>query len=155
MFRTNLVGNVNLINLALPLLEKGTEKKIIVITTGLADQDLTRDFDLFESPSYAISKTAVDMMVAKYHAEHSSRGLLFLGISPGVVDTGNMPTEMDEQTQKKMGAFFGKFGKYAPGFKGPITVDESVNAVLSVVNEATVSDFGGKAVSHLGTRQWL
>ena len=89
-FRTNVVGNVNLINLALPLLEKGTGKKIVVLTSGVGDLSLAADYNIFESPSYAISKTAADMMVAKYHAEHNSSGLLFVAISPGLVDTGNM-----------------------------------------------------------------
>lgn len=90
-FRTNVVGNINLINLAIPLLKQGTGKKVIVLTSGLGDPNLTADYDLFECPGYSISKTAVDMMVAKYHAEHHSSGLLFLAVSPGVVDTNNTP----------------------------------------------------------------
>lgn len=49
----------------------------------------------------------------------------------------------------------GKFGKYAPHFAGPISVQESVDAVLSILKRATIEEFGGKAVSHLGNRQWL
>lgn len=57
----------------------------------MADVMLTADYDVFEVPAYSISKSALDMVVAKYHAEHNSRGLLFMGISPGVVDTGSTP----------------------------------------------------------------
>lgn len=51
---------------------------------------------------------------------------------------------------------FGKFAKYAPHFKGPITPEESVKLVMKVIYNASLErGDGGSFVSHLGTRQWL
>lgn len=49
-----------------------------------------------------------------------------------------------------------KFAAYAPHFTRPLTPEESVTAVLSVIAEKTVAGGdGGKFISHLGTGQWL
>lgn len=49
-----------------------------------------------------------------------------------------------------------KFAAYAPDFKRPLTPEESVKAVLSVVEKASVQGgYGGQFISHLGTKKWL
>jgi hypothetical protein len=49
-----------------------------------------------------------------------------------------------------------KFIEYAPHFKRPITPKESVTAVLSVMNNASIEHGdGGAFLSHLGNKQWL
>lgn len=47
------------------------------------------------------------------------------------------------------------FQKAEPTFKGPITVQDSVTAVLKLADRATVKEFGGKFVSHHGDKKWL
>ena len=62
-------------------------------------------------------------------------------------------TEKEVQTFMAM---LGKFQEYAPHFKGPISAEESVKAVISVYEKASVANGdGGSFVSHLGTKQWL
>lgn len=41
-----------------------------------------------------------------------------------------------------------------PDFKGPVTPEESVKAVLHVVNEATLKDTGA-FISHHGNKEWV
>lgn len=41
-----------------------------------------------------------------------------------------------------------------PDFKGPITPKESVEAVLDVVNKATLKDTG-VFISHKGNKEWV
>jgi len=49
-----------------------------------------------------------------------------------------------------------KFAKYAPHFRGPITPEESVKAVMNVVANASIEKGdGGAFVSHFGNKQWL
>lgn len=90
-FQTNVLGVIKTINTFLPLLKKSSVKKVIAITTGLADDRLTNDYDLYEAGPYTISKAALNTAVAKYNARHgkSSDGILFVAISPGLVNTGN------------------------------------------------------------------
>lgn len=62
---------------------------------------------------------------------------------------------VSEEDKHKLGAMGAKFAAYAPDFKGPITVEESVTMVLGVAEEATIEKNGGIMVSHLGNKRWL
>lgn len=49
-----------------------------------------------------------------------------------------------------------KFASYAPHFTRPLTPEESVTAMLEVVNKKSVANGdSGTFISHLGTQQWL
>ena len=89
MFASNVTGNIHLFNLTIPLILKGRAKKIIAISSGLADLEISAKFDIFNNAPYSISKTALNMVVAKFSAQYASEGVLFMGISPGFVDTGH------------------------------------------------------------------
>lgn len=73
---------------------KGKVKKVISITTGLADLDLTNEGDVDFGALYAASKAALNIIVAKFSAQYKKEGVLFLSISPGVVDTGKAANGM-------------------------------------------------------------
>lgn len=88
-FQTNVVGTVHLINVFLPLILKGSAKRVIALSTGMADVDLIGKFGVASAAPYAISKAALNAAVAKFSAQYADRGVLFLSISPGLVDTGN------------------------------------------------------------------
>lgn len=87
-FSTNAIGNIHLFNLFIPLILKGSAKKVITITTGMADHDLTVKYGVYEGAPYAVSKAAMNMVTSKFQAEYEKDGVLFMGICPGVVDTG-------------------------------------------------------------------
>lgn len=154
-FNANVIGIAITTNAFLPLIRAGSLKKVITISTGMADADLVTKFSVANAASYAISKSGTNMLVAKYHASlGSSENILFLAISPGVVDTSEgkvMPPEIMEKVMEMMG----KFAVYAPDFKGPITGEESVKMVDAVIEKATVEKDGGAFVSHFGDKQWL
>lgn len=76
-------------NAYLPLVLSGAAKKVITLSTGHADPDLVTKYDMEIAAPYTISKAALNMAVAKFHAEYSKHGVLFMSISPGFVDTGN------------------------------------------------------------------
>lgn len=88
-FDINVVAVIHLYNLFMPLILKGQAKKVVAISTGMADAELVNKYEVEMAPLYAISKTALNMVVAKFNAQYKKDGVLFLGISPGVVDTGN------------------------------------------------------------------
>lgn len=154
-FRANVVGVANTVNLFLPLIRAGKEKKIITISTGMADIDLVNRFSVPIAAPYSISKAATNALVAKYNAAlGKSEGILFLSLSPGLVDTseGKPMSEQAIQGAQAMGALF---QQYAPDFKGPITPEQSVQMCLEVIEGATVEKDGGAFVSHFGNKQWL
>ena len=156
----------------MPLILKGHKKKVITLSTGLADMEITRKFDLDQSVPYSISKAALNMAVAKFSAQYAKDGVLFLSLSPGLVDTGlyadgeshgalykdgesDRCTATEEQTKKLM-AVAGKFKAYAPHFTGAITPEASVRAMMPVIEQVSVAGGdGGAFISHLGNKQWL
>ncbi|VUC25865.1 unnamed protein product [Clonostachys rosea] len=170
-FRVNTIGNIHLINLYLPLVLKGDVKKVITLSSGFADNELTINYNISEAGPYTISKSAMNTAVAKYSAAYAEQGVLFLSIAPGAVEVGQdagsenqfltqnaMLTTVkvtEEQIPKAM-ALGGKFARYAPHFKGRTMPEESIKDMLSVIDKASVKDgYGGSFISHKGTKQWL
>ncbi|AEO64646.1 9b57afb8-39aa-4e7c-bb15-a362969ded22 [Thermothielavioides terrestris] len=155
LFEINVIGQVHLINLFLPLLLKGQTKKVVIVSTGLADFELTNKYDLELGSLYSASKAAVNMIVAKFSAQYKKDGVLFLALSPGMVDVGHYKELTPEQLQA-MGSMLTKFADYAPHFKGPLTPEQSVTACRKVIAEASIEKGnGGDFISHLGTKRWL
>jgi NAD(P)-dependent dehydrogenase (short-subunit alcohol dehydrogenase family) len=89
----NVLGVIYSINAFLPLVRKGTVKKITVISTGMADADMVVQHDIPGSLIYASMKAATNMVVAKYAVELREEGIILLALSPGVVNTNEGPSE--------------------------------------------------------------
>ena len=87
-FDTNVIGVINTVNTFIPLLRKGQAKKVFTLSTGLADTDLINQFEVATAAPYTISKAALNAAVASYNALFKGEGILFMAISPGLVDTG-------------------------------------------------------------------
>lgn len=54
----------------------------------MADIGVANKFLLDNEAPYSISKAAINMAVAKYNATYADEGILFIALSPGVVDSG-------------------------------------------------------------------
>jgi NAD(P)-dependent dehydrogenase (short-subunit alcohol dehydrogenase family) len=78
----------------MPLILAGTTKKVITLSTGMADLDSMNKYELHVAPGYAISKAAMNVAVGKFHAQYKKEGVLFMSICPGVVDTGHYKNGM-------------------------------------------------------------
>ncbi|KAE9380097.1 NAD(P)-binding protein [Stipitochalara longipes BDJ] len=172
-FKANVIGNIHLFNLFMPLILKARTKKVLTISTGLADDDWTTKYDIYWNTPYAISKAGLNMAVAKFSAQYRKDGVLFITICPGVVDTGyfdncsdilplsssdivaNDPAVTEVQT-KKAGEMLGIFKTYSPQFAGPVKPEAAVKDVLSVLDKASVtSGSAGAFFSHFGNKKWL
>ncbi|RYO93091.1 hypothetical protein DL766_000241 [Monosporascus sp. MC13-8B] len=150
LWQTNVVGNIHLFHLFLPLVMKGKGKKVIALSTGLADLDLTNDFEVDIGALYAASKAAMNVIVAKFNAQYKKDGVLFMDTSPGVVEVGHYANATPEEIQGLVG-FMGKLSTYAPQFKGPVTPDESVRHFRSIWEKASIdSGCPGEAVVNSG-----
>jgi NAD(P)-dependent dehydrogenase (short-subunit alcohol dehydrogenase family) len=155
-FEANIIGNINLFNLFLPLVLKGSIKKVIAISSGMADIDLIAKFDVANGAPYSISKAGLNAAVAKFSSQFRSQGVLFMSISPGLVDTAETKRVLTDEQKQGFMEMAAKFATYAPHFTGPITPEESVKKVLSVINKASIEDgYAGAFISHLGNKQWL
>jgi len=88
-----LYGAVWTTNAFLPLIEKGHEKKIIHISTGMADAKTTKGTGIASLVDYSAAKGAMNVLVGKYAAELEPKGIKVVAISPGWVDTWEGPSE--------------------------------------------------------------
>lgn len=86
-FRTAIYGGLWATNAFLPLIERGVEKKIVHISTGMADLELIKTTGIDYAVSYAVAKAGMNVQVAKYAAELAPKGIKVLALSPGWVDT--------------------------------------------------------------------
>jgi NAD(P)-dependent dehydrogenase (short-subunit alcohol dehydrogenase family) len=169
-FNINVIGVIHTTNIFLPLLRKGTVKKVIIISSGMGDPDLVLSTGIPNQAPYSISKAAVNMVVAKYAAEYKAEGFVFLALSPGLVDTLTKARESHSRTvttelllirypatpeeAEAYRTILGYFQTLAPDFEGPITPEKSVSSMFEVINKWTVKDTG-VFVSHHGNKQWL
>lgn len=62
-------------------------KKIIYITSGLANLDFILASEIPNLLGYSVSKMGMNIMIAKYAAELAPEGILTLALSPGWVAT--------------------------------------------------------------------
>lgn len=83
----NVVGVIYTINAFLPLVRRGSAKKITVISSGQADLDLVVPHSIPGFVVYASIKAATNMVVAKYAVELKDEGITVLALSPGIVNT--------------------------------------------------------------------
>jgi NAD(P)-dependent dehydrogenase (short-subunit alcohol dehydrogenase family) len=79
---------VKLFTVYMPLLLKGRSKKAVAITSAMGDLTMIRTVNMKLSAPYAVSKAALNAVIAKYHAQYHEEGVLFLAICPGFVETG-------------------------------------------------------------------
>lgn len=152
---TNVLGNIHLFKVFLPLVLKSSVKKVIHITSAHADLDPIRQFDVEPASVYSISKAGMNIAVAKFSAQYRRDGVLFMSISPGVVDVGGMDNITPAQWEK-LGSLLHKFKEFAPHFEGQATPEDSIKDMLTTIRRASIEDgFGGAFVSHKGDKQWL
>lgn len=89
LYQTNVTGNIHLFNLFMPLIMKGKVKKVITLTSGHGDLDFINSLGVDISPTYAASKAAMNVIVGKFNVQYKKDGVLFMSISPGVVDVNH------------------------------------------------------------------
>jgi NAD(P)-dependent dehydrogenase (short-subunit alcohol dehydrogenase family) len=156
--RTAIWGGAWTTNAFLPLIEKGQLKKIVHITSTMADTDFILGSGIDYALAYAIAKAGMNVQVAKYAAELAPKGIKTLSLCPGWVDTweseqgnersppppppayysfqrltwllGPKPPQLVEAEELMLA----QFRKVEPDLKGQISVQESVSQQLKVID---------------------
>ena len=82
-----MVGTAQTIHAFRPLLQKGNEKKVLVVssTMGVTAYALKVSSDI--AVGYSVSKAALNMLVAKYALACKEDGIAVVAVSPGFVRT--------------------------------------------------------------------
>ncbi|KAF2763212.1 NAD(P)-binding protein [Pseudovirgaria hyperparasitica] len=148
-FKTNFAGPLLCATAFLPLVRAGQQRKIVVISTGMADAEFVRVAGVWAALVYSASKAAVNMLVAKLAVELKDDGIVVASLSPGLVDTDGT-----EASKKNFEMLMPMFRKYEPEFQGPITPRESVEMQIRVIQGLTMAH-AGQMWSHLGNQRWI
>ncbi|PSE77102.1 hypothetical protein C7G91_18755, partial [Acinetobacter nosocomialis] len=150
LFKTNVVGNIHLFNLFIPLVKQSKAKKVIAISSGHGDLDWINNNDIEISSLYGASKAALNVVVAKFSVQYKPEGVLFFSLSPGAVEVGHYDNVSPEQVQGLMG-FMGKIQAYAPHFKGAVPVEDAVRTIRATWERASIeTGYAGAFVSQHG-----
>jgi NAD(P)-dependent dehydrogenase (short-subunit alcohol dehydrogenase family) len=75
------------INAFLGLVRKGSEKKIIYISSPSGDVEFNRITQIPGVVGYGAAKAGMNLVMSKYSAELAPEGIKVLSMSPGWVDT--------------------------------------------------------------------
>jgi NAD(P)-dependent dehydrogenase (short-subunit alcohol dehydrogenase family) len=84
---TNALGPFFAIQAFMPLLLKGTVKKVVAISSAVADTEIVLQAGMGDGIPYAVSKAALNMLVAKCAVTYGKQGVKVLAINPGFVYT--------------------------------------------------------------------
>jgi NAD(P)-dependent dehydrogenase (short-subunit alcohol dehydrogenase family) len=145
---TNVAGTLFAFNAFMPLVLKSSIKRVSAISSAAADTQYIVEAEDPLSLHYALSKAALNTLVAKFAARYKHEGVLFVSISPGWVNTH---ADMPKDLMDKMSAPFYRWDKT---LKGPIPPPQSVEMCLNVM-DGLQKEQNGEFLSQHGNRVWL
>ncbi|RDH36880.1 NAD(P)-binding protein [Aspergillus welwitschiae] len=150
---TAIYGGLWATNAFLPLIEKGVQKKIVHISSGMADVELINKAGISNAVAYSIAKAGMNVVVAKYAAELAPKGIKVLALSPGWVDTweGEKPAGVVYANE----LLLKKFQLVEPELREQIQPEESVKKCLQVIERLDAKS-SGLFLSHNGDKsRWF
>ncbi|KAK0710614.1 hypothetical protein B0H67DRAFT_494065 [Lasiosphaeris hirsuta] len=151
---SSLFGAIWTTNAFLPLIENGRGKKIIHLTTGMADLLLIKGAGVAYTVDYSAGKGAMNVVVAKYAVELAPRGIKVGAISPGWVDTYEGPLPKSDMIIGFTQSMLESFQKIYPELKGQIQKEDSVRMMLETIDNLT-EEQSGLVISHHGNQDWF
>ncbi|KAM5378551.1 hypothetical protein ACJZ2D_004505 [Fusarium nematophilum] len=100
VFNTNVTSAHLVTRTFLPLLKKGSLKKVINFSSTVGSIAWAPHFSQLPSPAYKISKAALNMLTAQYAETFANQGFTFITLSPGWVktDLGSEHAHLDVET---------------------------------------------------------
>ncbi|KAI2620855.1 short chain dehydrogenase reductase [Xylaria nigripes] len=85
----------------LPLLQKGTQKKVVNMTTTFGSTTMAQENAYYPAPAYKISKAAANALTVQYAVEYEKEGFSFIALSPGWLKTDLGGGEMADLTPEQ------------------------------------------------------
>ncbi|KAF3398275.1 hypothetical protein F1880_005607 [Penicillium rolfsii] len=103
IFNTNVTGVHLVTKFLLPLLKKGTLRKVVNYSSSLGSITQAPAWEQQDSPSYKVSKAALNMLTVQYALSLADEGFIIIAISPGWVktDMGGEAADIDVETSTK------------------------------------------------------
>ncbi|KAK9234998.1 hypothetical protein V1525DRAFT_349121 [Lipomyces kononenkoae] len=86
-FTSNVLGVHWVTRAFIPLLQKGTLKKVANISTTVGSIALARSWHLMPAPAYKITKAALNSLTVQYALDYEKEGFAFFALAPGWLRT--------------------------------------------------------------------
>ncbi|KAI5211463.1 hypothetical protein AUEXF2481DRAFT_76477 [Aureobasidium subglaciale EXF-2481] len=136
-FEVNILGPLALLQSFIPLLLRASKSKYVAMSTGVASLSDMGATALMPVTTYVASKAAVNFIVRKIHFENGK-------VCSWVLSPGWVRIEM------------GNHGAESVGMEiAPVSLDQSVEAILEKIDNATRDETSGTFQSFDNTkRQW-
>ncbi|OBZ67322.1 hypothetical protein A0H81_12619 [Grifola frondosa] len=148
-FKVNVLGVIHTINTFLPLLRKGSAKKIVVLGAGAGNPDFAWKSRFAVMAAYSSTKGASAVVAAKYAVLLEEEGFTVVSLSPGLVNTADMSTVPPEILTRQTEAML-KMAKFNLDVKYvEQSPEESVSKQLKIIEAVRQNDAGG-LLSHRG-----
>jgi len=151
-FETDIFGGIWVTNAFLPLIEKGTEKKIIHLNSGMSDLEVINKSEIPYALPYSVAKAGLAVVAAKFAVELRDKGIKVLSLSPGWVNTRK--GEITPEEKAMLPILLAHFQKVDPRVKQQTTPEESVRDCLQVIDKLD-EKLSGSFVSQHGNREWF
>lgn len=84
---THAAGTLFTINAFMPQVLKSDIKKVVAISSSAGDVDASMKADIQNAITYGMSKSAVNLLIARYAVAHKEQGVVFVAMNPGWVYT--------------------------------------------------------------------
>ncbi|KAK7046567.1 NAD(P)-binding protein [Favolaschia claudopus] len=152
--KANTISVAHSTNAFLPLLKNGSSKKVLTVSSGAGNVNVTLKTDVAAQVGYSVAKAAMNMVVAKFAAQYRDDGFVFLSICPGMVDTSatktSPPTPGELEEYKMLGKSFSKIEGTPPP---PLSTEEAVKGLMKVFDSWPI-ERSGMSVSRHGSEVW-
>jgi NAD(P)-dependent dehydrogenase (short-subunit alcohol dehydrogenase family) len=100
---TNVAGTLFAINAFMPLILKSDIKKVIAISSAAGDVPAVQQARMEDALPYAMSKAAVNMLIAKFALTYKDKNVVFVAMNPGFVYTMTDSLETSKCCSGSMG----------------------------------------------------
>ncbi|OCB86052.1 short-chain dehydrogenases/reductase [Sanghuangporus baumii] len=164
--RPTLSGQHMRSTLSFPLLRAGKTKKVLVVSSSMGSPSFALATNASTAGPYAISKAALNMVVAKFAIKLKDEGFTIIAVSPGLVRTkpgrkflyittlfefGMLPLNADsyllqfeasDQVDKIYESIVTQKRQVNPTYLGAISVEQTVKDQLSLLKRMTPTDTG-------------
>lgn len=143
-YKVNTVGVVHSINAFLPLLRKGTTRKIVVLSSHVGERNITWDLRTDVQAAFGASKAATHMILTKYAVLLESEGFTVVGLLPGIVDVSATAVDAPLTSMvTDIGPLLAKFKQVNPDFDPtPLTLENGTRSLLEAIYSFGPADTG-------------
>ncbi|RAH67253.1 NAD(P)-binding protein [Aspergillus aculeatinus CBS 121060] len=151
----NVFGTLKATLAFLDLVRRSQIKKVVAISSGMGDIDMINEIRLSNAAPYAISKGALNVLIAKLNAAYAGEGILFMAICPGRLGADGHSSTVPEPILSRVKGIEAKFEAYVGVKVVPMRPEVAARSVLAAVDRQTLAGgFGGSFWSHNGTKRW-